>query len=129
VRCRNQYQEAAICADRSQQRLHEVAVMPGVEWRWLLLSEVSRLGCRIFQQNRRSSSHPTENGNFANNRRAAFDAFPYLRLRYIRGARGVDGCLEDLRRRAVSDGSVLAETRRDRQERGKCRPPHWRRPA
>src|SRR5262249_14100842 len=43
---------------------------------WPHRSEAPRLGCRIFQQNRRSSSRPTENGNFANSRRAAFYAFP-----------------------------------------------------
>src|SRR6516164_5481050 len=71
---------------------HGVAAMPGVEWRWPHHSEAPRLGCRISQQNHRSSSRPTENGNFANSRRAALHAFPCSRLRCMPGARGVDGC-------------------------------------
>src|SRR6516165_2391745 len=99
-------QFALIVSSKSLMELRQCLASNGVG---RTRSEVPRLGCRIFQPNRRSSSRPTENGNFANSRRAAFHAFPCSRLRCMPGARGVDGCLEDPRRRAASDGSMLRE--------------------
>jgi hypothetical protein len=71
-----------IARSHLQQRpFAEFVMAAGVEWRWQLRSEAPRLGCRIVQRNRQSSSHPTENGNFANSRRVAFRLLQLGRLR------------------------------------------------